>query len=174
MFRTRSFRLTLIGNSFILQHALFSLSYLGLKKGEISPFLQTFIYKTYCLSQFTYGLETLTLNKSTRNYLNISQNSLIRQILGLKPRCHMTSVLNALQLFNFDQLYVFSKLSFISTIKFNRMASVIYQDLCLNKPTMENKLKSFNQDIVLMESHFTSEISFINSNVEALKKDLKL
>ncbi|RMZ95720.1 hypothetical protein BpHYR1_050763 [Brachionus plicatilis] len=39
---------------------------------------------------------------------------------------------------------------------------------------MENKLKSFNQDIVLLESHFTSEISFINSNVEALKKDLKL
>ncbi|RNA36853.1 hypothetical protein BpHYR1_025929 [Brachionus plicatilis] len=88
--------------------------------------------------------------------------------------CHMTSVLNALQLFNFDQLYVFSKLSFISTTKFNRMASVIYQDLCLNKPTMENKLKSFNQDIVLFESHFTSEMSLINSNVEAFKKDLKL
>ncbi|RNA34388.1 hypothetical protein BpHYR1_042169 [Brachionus plicatilis] len=150
------------------------LSHIWGSKREISPFLQAFIYKTYCLSQFTYGLETLTLNKSTRNYLNISQNNLIRQILVLKPRCHMTSVLNALQLFNFDQLYVFSKLSFISTIKFNRMASVIYQDLCLNKPTMENKLKSFNQDIVLLESHFTSEISFINSNVEALKKDLKL
>ena len=66
-----------------VQKAIFSLDYLGLKPFGISPTLQAFIYKTYCLSQFTYALETTTLIKKTREYLNINQNNLIRMIIGL-------------------------------------------------------------------------------------------
>ena len=46
-----------------VQKSIFSLSFLGLKPSNISPFLQSFIYKTFCLSQFTYVLETTTLFK---------------------------------------------------------------------------------------------------------------
>jgi hypothetical protein len=42
-----------------VQKSLFSLPFSGLKPRGISPFLQSFIYKTYCLSQFTYALETV-------------------------------------------------------------------------------------------------------------------
>ncbi|RNA29375.1 hypothetical protein BpHYR1_047956 [Brachionus plicatilis] len=48
----------------------------------------------------------------TKNYLNTFQNNLIRQIIGLKPICHMMNVLNALKIFNFDNLYKDLKLQF--------------------------------------------------------------
>ena len=53
-----------------VQKSVFSLSFLGLKPKAISPFLQAFIYKTYCLSLFTYSLETTALNKESRNFIN--------------------------------------------------------------------------------------------------------
>ncbi len=49
-----------------VQKSVFSLSFLGLQPGALSPQLQSFIYKTYSLSQFTYGLEPSVLNKDTR------------------------------------------------------------------------------------------------------------
>ena len=61
--------------------SVFCLSFLGLKPKTIPPELQSFIYKTYCLSQFTYGLETTVLNIETRKYLNTCQNNIIRKIL---------------------------------------------------------------------------------------------
>ena len=52
----------------------FSSSLLGLKTMGVSPYLQSFIYKTFCLSNFTYGLE---------------QNNIIRQIVGLLKYCRI-------------------------------------------------------------------------------------
>ena len=50
--------------------------FLGLKPNSISPHLQSFMYKTHCLSQFTYSLETTALY-----HLNITQNTITRHIL---------------------------------------------------------------------------------------------
>ncbi|RNA14553.1 hypothetical protein BpHYR1_003744 [Brachionus plicatilis] len=44
---------------------------------HVSPSLKSFIYKTFCLPQFTYGLENLTLDNKTLKILNIYQNNLI-------------------------------------------------------------------------------------------------
>ena len=72
------------------QKSVFSLTFLGLKPNTITPHLQSFIYKTFCLSQFTYSLETTVINTQTRNYLHICQNNLLRQIIGLNKFCHMS------------------------------------------------------------------------------------
>ena len=47
------------------EKSIFSLSFVGLKPHSISPLLQSFIYKTYCLLTFTYALETTTLKTLT-------------------------------------------------------------------------------------------------------------
>ena len=75
-----------------VQKSVYSLAFLGLKPLELSPKLQAFIYKTYCLSTFTYGLETTVLNKSTRDYINLSQNNVIRQMIGLNKFCHISNI----------------------------------------------------------------------------------
>ena len=152
---------------------MFSLSFLGLKPSGISPFLQSFIYKTYCLSQFTYALEKTTLLKGTRDYLNISQNNLIRQIIGLPKTCHMTRLLNLLKIFNFEDLHISTKLSFLDSIKNNCISSDIFINvnyLCVNKSSSKRYSKSFVQDIKVLENHFNYEISAIYENPLNFKK----
>ena len=111
------------------QKSVFALSFLGLKPNAIPPHLQSFIYKTFCLSQFTYSLETTVINSKSRNYLNISQNNLLRQILGLNKFCHMSKVLKSLKIFDFDNRYLFKKLSFLSSIKNNEITSRIFKSI---------------------------------------------
>jgi hypothetical protein len=152
--------------------SVFSLSYLGLSPKGISASLKSFIYKTYCLSQFTYALETTTLNKSTRNFLNVTQNNIIRQILGLKKFCHMSNVLKCLQIHNFDTLYIKTKLSFLESIKNNELSSQIFNHLCHDLNNTDTKSKSFQKDIVMLEDYFGIDIELIFAGPERLKKML--
>ncbi len=54
-----------------------------MKPNGLNPYLQAFLYKTYCLSKSTYALEMMSLNLKTINELNMSQNFLVRFMLGL-------------------------------------------------------------------------------------------
>jgi hypothetical protein len=154
-----------------VQKSVFSLSFLGLQPRALSPQLQSFIYKTYSLSQFTYGLETSVLNKDTRDYLNICQNNLLRQILGLHKYCHMSNILKCLRLYSFEDIYISSKLSFLNSIKQNKITSNIFSYLCKTK---RNRLsKSFIQDIKVLEKRFCLGIDAIYRECVALRMTLK-
>ena len=153
-----------------VQKSIFSLSYLGLKPNMISPFLQAFIYKTYCLSQFTYGLETSTLTRKSREFLNISQNNLIRQIVGLSFSCHISKIFKCLRLYNFHDLYLKAKLSFIDTLKNNELSCKIFLLLCENKDKISPRSKSFKKDINLLESHYNNDILIIKEDAYKLSK----
>ena len=156
-----------------MQKSAFALAFLGLKPFGISPFLQTFIYKTYCLSTFTFGLETTTLNKETRDYLNTCQNNLLRQIIGLKKFCHMSRILKCLKLFNFEELYLSSKLSFLSAIHFNQLSYDIFQSLLREKDQVSKTSKSFKKDILLLENHFNSKIEDIAKRPYSIRLEMK-
>lgn len=158
-----------------VRKSIFSLSFLGLKPLGISPTLQSFLYKTFCLSQFTYALETTTLKKKTRDYLGVCQNNLIRQIIGLKKFCHISKILDALKIFNFEKLYIKSKLSFLASIKFNELSSNIYDYLVSQKTTIKKSSKSFLRDIITLEEYFKMDISLIfeNKNIRKLTHSLK-
>ena len=152
------------------QKSFFSLSFLGLRPNTISPHLQAFIYKEYCLSQFTYGLETSVLNKETRNYLNTCQNNILRQILGLHKLCHMSKILKCLKIYNFEDLYIFSKLSFLATVHKNDISNHIFYSLIANKK--KKRSKSFLQDIKVLEDRFILNIGTIYNECIELKKSI--
>ena len=154
-----------------VQNKVFALSFLGLKSNTIPPHLQSFIYKTYCLSQFTYGLESSVLNKTTRDYLSICQNNILRQILGIHSRCHMSKILKSLKIFSFEELYVFSKLCFLNSIKQNTVTSAIFSGLSVT--VRNNRSKSFVQDIKVLENRFSSKIEDIYLECLSYKKLLK-
>ena len=158
-----------------VQKSIFSLSFLGLKPLGVSPFLQSFLYKTYCLSQFTYALETTTLKKKTRDYLGVCQNNLIRQIIGLKKFCHISKIIDALKIFNFEKLYIKSKLSFLASIKFNELSYNIYDYLVSQKTTIKKSSKSFLRDFITLEEYFKMDISLIfeNKNIRKLTHSFK-
>ena len=156
-----------------VQKAVFSLSFLGLTPNSISPDLQAFMYKTYCLSTFTYALETTTLKKSTIDYLNVCQNNTIRQIIGLKKYCHISKILKCLKLFNMEQLYVFSKICFLNSIKYNSIRSDILTILMNEKDDLNRNSTSFKKDFKLLEMKFNNNIVNIFINSIYYKKTLK-
>ena len=156
-----------------VQKSIFSLSFIGLKPFGISPLLQSFIYKTFCLSQFTYGIESITLQSSTRDYLNTSQNNLIRQIVGLRKQCHMSNVLKSLKIFNFNQLYLSLKLSFLNSIKCNEISLYIFKNLILNKKRTIKHTNSFKNDIKFLENYLKTEIETIFADPTHFKIKLK-
>ena len=157
-----------------MQKSIFSLSFLGLTPRGVTPALKAFIYKTYCLSQYTYGLETTTLKTETRDFLNISQNNLIRQFIGINKYNHMSNILKSLNIYNFHELYISSKLSFLETIKNNELSMRIFDILCRELDRTYKKSQSFSKDILLLQSHFGIDIELIFAGPSILKRSMKL
>ena len=114
-----------------------------------------------------------TLLKGTRDYLNISKNNLIRHIISLTKTCHMTKLLRLLKIFNFEELYISIKLSFLESIKNNCISLAIFDYLRVNKSKIKRYSKSFVQDIKVLDSHFNHGISAIFENPLNFKKLLK-
>ena len=86
----------------------------------------------------------------------------------------MSNILKCLKIFNFEQLYLQSKLSFIESLKYNYLASEIFNDLSISPRIKGSKLKSFDQDITILEDFFNSNITNIGTQTGELKKLLKL
>ena len=107
------------------QKSVFSLSFIGLSPNSIPLISSLLFYKTFCLSQFSYSIETTVINGKTRSYLNTCQNNLIRLMLGLNKFCHMSRILKCLKIFSFEDFYLFMKLSFLNTIKHNEISTHI-------------------------------------------------
>lgn len=153
-----------------VQNSFFGISFLLPKNNPTSsPGFKSFIYKNYCLSKFTYGLEALTLNNKTKDSINTLQNNLIRQMFNLAPFCHMSKILKVLKMFNFEELYIYSKLCFIDTVKYNYLSSQILRSMY----TEPEAYKSFSSDLALISKYFNIEASNIENNIGALKSCLK-
>ena len=83
----------------------------------------------------------------------------------------MSNILKCLRLYSFENLYISSKLSFLKSIKQNKITSNIFSFLC---NTQRNRLsKSFVQDIKVLEGRFRSNIGHIYLECESLKMTLK-
>jgi hypothetical protein len=156
-----------------VQKSILSLSYLGLTPKGISPHLKAFLYKTYCLSQFIYGLETSTLNIKTRNIINLKQNTLIRQLIGINKYSHISDILKCLRIYDFHDLYISSKLSFLEMIKSNELSLSILNFLCSDLENINKHTNSFKKDIQLVQSHFDLDIAVILVKPKALKNLMK-
>ena len=145
--------------------SFFTLNSFGLKPGGLNPFMQSFIYKTFCLSKFLYGLEIMSLNITTLNKINLSQNTIVRYIAGLYKSSHISPVMRVLNLFNIKDLYIFFKLTFIKNMKKNFICNYIFDDILDNINSYKTNTLSFVKDLIMLKKHFNFEISFIVKNV---------
>ena len=156
-----------------VEKSIFSLSYLGLTPKGVNPELKSFLYKTYCLSEFTYGLEILTLKPETLKYINVAQNNLVRQFLGLEKNCHMREILPILKILDIETLYLKSKLSFLETIKYNELSLGIFNHLCRDLNKMTKNTKSFEKDIFRLQEFFDMDIELLFAGPAKLKYAFK-
>ena len=84
----------------------------------------------------------------------------------------MSNVLKCLKIFNFDELYLFSKISFLNSIKNNDLSYQIFGWLCSDSRPNKNS-KSFKKDIVLIENKFNMNIDIVFQNVNKFKIEMK-
>ena len=109
-----------------VKKSFFSLNSFGFKSNGVSPFLQSFVYKSFCISRILYGFEIMTINKKTLKSLNIAQNDLIRYMTGLSRNSHISNTLKILKLFNIFELYIYMKLIFVKNLKSNFICTSIF------------------------------------------------
>lgn len=130
-----------------VRKAFFSLHSFGMKSNGLNIYLQAYIYKSYCLSRITYSLENMRIDKKYLNEINIMQNTLLRYLLRLNRTAHMSSILKALRLFKFNELYYKHKLSFMQQLKNNEFTNLIYNAYFNSKYFVNDKSTSFFKDI---------------------------
>ena len=88
------------------ERSLYSLRSIGCKTNALNPKTIAFIYKQFCQSILEFGLENLYLSRQSLNQLNVRQNTLIKNIIGLRFWTRTKAFLNELKIESIKQLYL--------------------------------------------------------------------
>ena len=128
-----------------VKKSFFSLNSFGFKSNGVSPFLQSFVYKSFCISRILNGCEIMSINKKSLKTMNIAQNDLIRYMTGLSRNSHISDTLRILKIFNIFELYSYMKLIFVKNMKSNSICKTIFNYLLLEhqKPRSLSFMKEF-------------------------------
>jgi hypothetical protein len=156
-----------------VKNSYFSLNSFGFKPGGINPFLQSKIYKSFCISKLLYGLEIMFVNKKTIYSMNLQQNNIVRYMTGLSKKCHISDVLIILKLLNIDQLNTYMKLIFVKNLKNNVMCNYIFNYLLNNQLLIKSNSLSFINDIKRICILLNLDINNIQNNIISILNNYK-
>ena len=102
-----------------VERSFYSLHSLSCKPKGLNPFIISKTYKKFCQSIIFDGFETCYLSRSNLKELNIRQNILIKNSLGLTKFLRTTPLLNALQIKSVEELYFKHKILLFKQFRFN-------------------------------------------------------
>jgi hypothetical protein len=88
-----------------VRKSFFSLNSFGMKPRGLNPFIKSFLYNSYCLPKLTYGMGLYSINKQTRQILNVNQNNLIRYMLDIHYKTHISYINRVLNILDMEYLY---------------------------------------------------------------------
>jgi hypothetical protein len=153
------FNQTIIENFDKVRKAVFSLTAFGMKPNGLTPHTKAFLYKTYCRTKGTFGIEAITLNEKTINNLDVMQNNLLRISIGLYSRCKISSILKALYLDKIKDLYLKQKIKFIRRLKQNELTNIILIHLIENEKTIQQKTTTYVKDLRMIAQNMKCNIA---------------
>ena len=87
------------------EKALYSLKNIGCNPLMLHPHAIGFIYKQFCQSILKFGFEFVHLKKSFLSKLDVRQNILLKNILGIRHRARFKVILNELKVEQVSLLY---------------------------------------------------------------------
>ena len=175
----------IIDNFSKVKKTFFSLYKFGMRKDGLNPYLQAFIYKTFCVSKITYALELMTIDKKTLNDINLNQNFLIRFMVGISKYSHISEVRSILKIQDFHHLYLSYKVNFMKQLNNNTLTRKIFE--YLNQRTdLDKKSLSYSHEIKSIFRSYNTEFkmqndkeikikfedSFDNKKIEDVKKEI--
>jgi hypothetical protein len=154
----------LVNNFAKVRKSFFTLNMFGMKPNGLNPFLQAFLYNTFCLSKTTYSIEKMNINEKTINILNLMQNSLIRYILRLHKSSHMSNMLKALKILKIKHLICKYKLNFIKQLVNHSLCKQILNKIIDDQNLYEKKSNSFVEDLKLISNILKCKIQEVGKN----------
>ena len=95
----------------------------------MNPFIISKTYKKFCQSIIFYGFETCYLSRSNLKELNIRQNILIKNSLGLTKFVRTTPLLTALEIKSIEELYFKHKILLFEQLRFNDTTKYVLEFL---------------------------------------------
>ena len=93
----------------------------------------------------------------------------LRQFLGINKYSHMSDILKCIKTFTMNQLSIYTKLSFLNSIKNNVLTFDIFNRLCSDLKNHGKNSHSFAKDILLLEKTFNLDIIMIFASTSRLK-----
>ena len=97
---------------------------------------------------------------------------MVRIIIGLRRSCQISKILKALNIYNFDQLYIISKLRLFLTINNNYLSKILNEDT--NRPKRSSSIRN---DLIFLETSLMDSIQNIvkqpMNHINQIKKQLK-
>ena len=157
-----------------VRKSFFSLHDFGLRPEGLNPFLQGFIYKTFCLSRLLYSIENMCVSLKTLKTVNTMQNNLIRYALRLRRNVHMSFLVKSLKLENFKDLFFKHKLSFLYQVKGNYLTKEILKFKVLQSSSFNelsfkktaSVINDFKTLCSILETDITSLIDTNSTNMK--------
>lgn len=135
----------------------------------INPMCLSFIYKTYCQSIFTYGLELSTIPRTICKQIDIRQNILIKASLGLSKYSLSRPILNALGISSINEIYFKFKILFIQQLKMNCLAYAIFNRLTIDYTGTSKPKLSFLKQIEECRNFLKQEVLTTNKKELLIK-----
>ncbi len=99
-----------------IQRCFCGLSSFGIKPPGLQPEVKAFLYNTYCKPMGTYGMGLLKLKPKTLQHINISQNNLMRYILGIPYKTHIKNLMKVLGIIDSETIYLMEKCTVIKLL----------------------------------------------------------
>ena len=82
----------------------------------------------------------------------------------------MTNVLKSLKILSFEDLYAYTEISFLDSIKNNPITLEILNQLYFNISSTKKNSQSFAKDIKMLENRFNLDLELIVASPTRLKK----
>jgi len=142
------------------EKALYSLKNIGCNPNRLHPHAIGFIYKQYCQSIMKFGFEFVYFRKSFLSKLDIRQNILLKNILGIHHRARFKVVLNIMKVEQVSLLYEKHKVFGWRQCTKKSLTEKIFDNLSLvNSKNKVSNLSYFSQLSLVVGSE---ELGHIN------------
>jgi hypothetical protein len=151
-----------------VQKSMFTLYSMGLKPKLVSPQTMAFVYKQYCQPTLRYFLENIKTTCKKLDELDVRQNTLIKNSIGLNKFARTTPLLQCLKVESIKQLYKKRKILFIKSIEQSQVCNYIYQHMRKKyhrQTVFKKNNKSYINQILQIEKWLKIELEEYDLNI---------
>jgi len=110
------------------EKSFYSLYNFGIKRNGLHPFTKAHIYKSYSLPKTTYAIGLVYLNNNTIKKINMRQNNLIKNMVGINYKCHSSPLNRILKIEKFEMIYYKFMCSTIGLVKRSPISKAILEE----------------------------------------------